>query len=234
MEGQPPRNHTTSIAVGGPESDDEVSDFENSSDDDESPYRKAAYQANMHTTSHRTRGATKALVALAQTPAASPAPPVQPRPPPPPPPLPPPPPQQQQPQPQQHPPSPLPAFPLRCIANKQRGKNAGSVCGYLAGTRKAGYCQHHDGQQQKRCKVAAASPQPGVSGADEDPDYGSDGDPGRGVDELQTPGAESQQSKKEEAHYSKADKIADPGFDAAYKTTWHLKKQPVAKPTVSF
>ena len=87
---------------------------------------------------------------------------------------------------------------------------------------------------QKGRKVAAVPPQPGGSVAGEEPNYESDGDLGGGVDELQTQGAESQQSKNQEAHYGKAGKIADPGFSAAYKTVWHLKKQKVSKSKVSF
>lgn len=49
---------------------------------------------------------------------------------------------------------------------------------------------------------------------------------GGGVDELQTQGAEPQQSKQMASHYlyGKADKIAGPGFSAAFKKVWHLKK----------
>ena len=77
MEGQPPRIRTASIATGGLDSDsEEVSDFVRDSDDsvdDGLPYRPAAYQANTHATSHRTRGASRVLSALAQTPSPSPA-----------------------------------------------------------------------------------------------------------------------------------------------------------------
>ena len=230
MEGQPPRNRTASIATGGLDSEtEEVSDFVRDSDDsvdDGLPYRPAAYQANTHATSHRTRGASRVLSALAQTPSPSPAQPLQPPPPPPPPP-------QQQPQHQQQPPPPLPASSQRCIAIKKSGENAGSVCGNISGGRRAGYCRHHDGMQKRR-KVAAVPSQPGGSGDGEEPSYESDGDLVGGVDELQTQGAESQQSKNQEAHYGKAEKIAAPGFSAAYKTVWHLKKQKVSKPKVSF
>ena len=183
-EGQPPRNHTASIATGSLDSDsEEVSDFvrdSDDSDDDGLPYRPAAYQANTHATSHLTRGASRVLSALAQTPSPSPAQPLQPPPPPPSPP-------QQQPQHQPQPPPPLPASSPRCTAIKKSGKNAGSVCGNLVGARKAGFCQHHDGMQKRR-RVAAAPPQSWGSGAGEEPNYESDGDPGGGVDELQTQG----------------------------------------------
>eukprot|EP00752_Nemacystus_decipiens_P017671 g15842.t1 len=231
MESQPPRNHTTRIAAGSRGSDaEEVSDFERD-DDDEFEWRTPVYQANSHATGHGTRGASRALLALGQQP-----PPPQPQPqegqpsssPPPPPP-----PQeqpQQQPQQQPQPPSPLPTFSSTCIAIKKSGKNAGSVCGNRVGTRTPGFCNHHDGLQKRR-KVSSPRPQTGGSGATEKPNYESDGDPGGGEDELQTRGAEARLSKQKAAHYREGEKIADPGFAAAYNSASHLKKKPVPKAT---
>ena len=247
----PPLSHMSGNDDGrGLDSDPEESDYDrhydneedgDSDDSDELVYRPAAVRASTQTSNHHTRGAARYRAQQQKSPAPStfPAPTLQPLPLPPPPPPPPPTPRQQpQQQQQQQPPPLLPTASATCIAIKKSGKYAGSVCGNRAGARKPGFCQHHDGMTKRR-KVAATSPQLEGSGAgagagaEDEPGYGSDEDPGGGVDELQIQGAGVQQSKQQAAHYSKAEKIEDLGFRAAFKKVWHLKKQPASKPAVS-
>ena len=118
-----------------------------------------------------------------------------------------------------------------CVAIISRGPNKGNVCGNKQGNRVPGLCRHQDGKQKRHKTTSGAALC--VGGEDDEANYDLDNELGGGVDELQTPGAKLALDKSKDAHYKKADSIADPGFKAAQRSVWHLKKKPSPKPKVS-
>ena len=211
MEGNANRYDTNEV------SDDEEEDFM----DLVSPY-KPLYAANSHNVGRNTRAAARQLVQQhQQQPIACTTQPPNPREPPP----------AQQQQQQSSPTAPADVNSDVCVAIISRGPNKGNVCGNKQGNRVPGLCRHHDGKQKRHKTTSGAALCVGTG--DEEANYDSENELGGGVDELQTPGAKPALNKSKDAHYKKADSIADPGFKAAQRSVWHLKKKLSPKPKVS-